>query len=240
MPFGSFYGYKVLGIFQTDEQASASSQSDVARAGDLIFEDFDNSGDITDADKQVIGNPNPKLVYGINGRISYKGFDAAFLFNGVAGVDLFNGVKAYEQYPYSDFSTTNKVFRNSFFESNKVTSQPRIGIVNDDGSFTLDPNGNYTTVNSYFIEDGSYLKLKNLEVGYTFSNNTLHKLKIKDLRFFVVGTNLFTITKYSGLDPELGSSASGSGYGGITTRGVDAVSQYPQTRIYSIGLDINF
>jgi TonB-dependent starch-binding outer membrane protein SusC len=110
-----------------------------------------------------------------------------------------------------------------------------------------DPNGNFNSVSSYFVENGSYLKLKNLQIGYTFSNNFLMKARVKSARLFLMGYNLFTITKYSGLDPELGSgysAAAASGFVGssvgVTTRGVDAVPQYPQTKIYSVGLDVNF
>jgi TonB-linked SusC/RagA family outer membrane protein len=239
LPFGSFYGYKVTGMFKTDAQAAASSQPS-AHAGDLIFQDYNHDGQINSNDKQVIGNPNPKLVYGINIHLNYKEFDVALLFNGVAGVQLFNGVKAYEQYPFSDGNTTSQIFNDSFFGSNGLTSQPRLGIKNANGSFTLDPNGNYTQANSYFVENGSYLKLKNLQIGYTFSDKVLQKLRIHSIRVFAMANNLFVITKYSGLDPELGSSASNLGYSGITTRGIDVVTQYPQTRIFSMGLDVKF
>lgn len=240
VPFGSFYGYKVTGIFKTDAEATASSQKGTAHAGDLIYDDRNHDGKIDNEDRQVIGNPNPKLIYGISARFTYKGFDANFLFNGVAGVDLFNAVKAYEMYPFADGNTTSKVFGSSFLGGNGLTSQPRLGVVNPNNTFTLDPNGNYNSVNSYFVENGSYLKLKNLQIGYTFSNALLQKAKIKTARVFIMGNNLFTITKYTGLDPELGSAASTQGYPAATTRGIDAVSQYPQTRIYSVGLDITF
>jgi TonB-dependent starch-binding outer membrane protein SusC len=195
----------------------------------------------------VIGNPNPKFVYGAAIRLNYKGFDASLLFNGVAGVDIFNGVKAYEMYPFADGNTTSKVFGASFLGDNGLTGQPRLGIKNADGSFTLDPNKNYTSVNSYFVENGSYLKLKNLQVGYTFNAALLQKAGVKTVRVFVMANNLFTITNYSGLDPELGSAFSaaamsgfvGNGVG-VTTRGLDAVSQYPQVKLYSAGIDINF
>jgi TonB-linked SusC/RagA family outer membrane protein len=245
LPFGSFYGYKVLGIFKTDEEAAHQKvNGKQAHAGDLIYEDLDKSGGTINADdRQVIGNPNPKLVYGVNVRLNWKGIDVAMLFNGVAGVDIFNGVKAYEMFPFSDGSTTDKIFNSSYFGNDKLTSQPRV--IAPDKS--LDPNNNYNSVNSYFIENGSYLKLKNLQIGYTFSNNLLNKVSIQSARLFVMANNLFTITKYSGLDPEIGSSysiQSASGFVGttvgVTTRGVDAVAQYPQTRIYSVGLDINF
>jgi TonB-dependent starch-binding outer membrane protein SusC len=245
-PFGSFYGYKVTGMFQTDAQATASAQPN-AHAGDLIFaHDGKNGTTLSPSDRQVIGNPNPKLVYGVNIRLNYKNFDLAALFNGVAGVQLFNGVKAYEQYPYADGNTTGKVFGDSFFGSNGLTSQPRLGVAGT-GGFTLDPNGNYTTVNSYFVESGAYVKLKNLQIGYTFTNPTFSKVGIRGARLFVMANNLFTITKYTGLDPEVGSAysaAAQSGFVGtavgVTTRGIDAVPQYPQTRVYSAGLDVNF
>lgn len=248
LPFGQFYGYKVLGIFQTDAQAAASAQPK-AHAGDLIYaHNPKNGAAVNSQDEQVIGNPNPKLVYGINIRLSYGGWDLAALFNGVAGVQLFNGVKVYAQHPFeSDANVTTAALHDSYFGSNGLTSQPRMGVTNPNGSYTDDPNGNYTNPSSYFIENGSYLKLKNLQIGYSFSSAAMERLKIRGARIFVMGNNLFTITKYSGLDPEVGSAysqAAVSGYVGgavgVTTRGLDAVSQYPQTRIYSAGIDVNF
>jgi TonB-linked SusC/RagA family outer membrane protein len=240
LPFGSFFGYKSLGIFATDAEAAVQKvNGNIARAGDLHFEDLDGNGLINDLDRQVIGNPNPKFVYGFNLRFNIKGFDANFLFNGVAGVDLFNGVKAYEMRPFQDGNASPKVFGASFLGTNGLTDQPRLGVPVT-GGFTMDPNSNYSTVNSYFVEKGDYLKLKNLQIGYTFSGIGIQKLKIKSARIFVMGNNLFTITKYTGLDPELGASFSPSGYSGVTARGIDVVSQYPQTRIYSFGVDINF
>jgi hypothetical protein len=247
LPFGSFYGYKVTGMFKTDAEAAASAQPN-AHAGDLIFaHDPKNGKTLSNADQQVIGNPNPKLVYGINIRLNYKGFDAALLFNGVAGVQLFNGVKAYEQFPFqSDANVSTAALHDSYFGSNGLTSQPRMGVSNGTG-FVFDPNGNYTSPNSYFVESGSYIKLKNLQIGYSLSNNFLERVKIRSARIFVMANNLFTITKYSGVDPEVGSAfsrAAQSGYVGtsvgVTTRGLDAVPQYPQTRIYSAGIDLNF
>ncbi len=249
LPFGSFYGYKVLGQFKTDAQAASQTVNGVAaHAGDLIFaHDAKNGKDISPSDRQVIGNPNPKLVYGLNLHLNYGGFDLSALFNGVAGVQLFNGVKAYEQYPFQDGNTTTKVFGDSYLGSNGLTSQPRLGVVGTSGGFTLDPNGNYTTVNSYFVESGAYFKLKNLQVGYTFMEKWMEPAKIKSARVFVMANNVFTITHYSGLDPEVGSGYSlaaqsgvvGSSVG-VTTRGLDAVPQYPQVRIFSAGLDVNF
>lgn len=129
LPFGSFYGYKALGIFKTDAEAAGQTfNGNPAHAGDLIFQDLNKDGKIDANDRQVIGNPNPKMVYGVNIHLNYQGFNLAMLFNGVAGVQLFNGVKAYEQYLFADGNTTSKVFNDSYLGSNHLTSQPRLGI----------------------------------------------------------------------------------------------------------------
>lgn len=241
LPFGSFYGYKVLGIFQTDAQASHQTvNGNVAQAGDLQFQDLDGNGIINQNDKQVIGNPNPKLVYGITVHLNYQQFDLGLLFNGVQGVQLFDGVEAYEESLFADGNTTTKVFNDSFLGSNGLTSQPRLIGTTASGAQALDPNTNYSSVNSYFVQNGSYLKLKNVQLGYTFNGLFLQHIGVKKARLFVMANNVFTITKYKGLDPELGSAYTPSGYGNVTTQGIDAVTNYPQTKIYSAGLDVTF
>jgi len=240
LPFGTFYGYKVLGIFK--DQADAQKQivnGHKADVGDLEYQDLNGDGKIDQNDRQAIGNPNPKFVYGFNIRLNYAGFDLAALFNGVAGVQLFNGVKAYEQSLFQDGNTTSQVFNDSFLGSNGLTSQPRLLSPVTGGGNALDQNQNYSSVNSYFVESGAYLKLKNLQLGYTFSNNTLKQVSIKSLRVFVMANNVFTITKYKGLDPELGSAFTTGGTVSPTTQGIDAVTNYPQARIFSAGVDVS-
>jgi len=106
--------------------------------------------------------------------------------------------------------------------------------------FILDPNQNYSSVNSYFVESGAYLKLKNLQLGYTFKGSILDRLDVKSLRIFVMANNVLTITGYKGLDPELGSAFTANGAVDPRTQGIDAVSNYPQARIYSAGVDVSF
>jgi hypothetical protein len=106
-------------------------------------------------------------------------------------------------------------------------------------SFTPDANGNYRNVSSYFVENGSYVKVKNLQVGYSFSNSILQRASIKTARVFVMGNNLFTVTKYTGIDPEIGSQDITTN-GGTTSRGIDGPYKYPSTRIYSLGIDLTF
>jgi TonB-dependent starch-binding outer membrane protein SusC len=242
LPFGQFYGYKSLGIYKTDADAAKGPQQPgkVAHAGDLIYQDVNKDGIINDLDRTVIGNPYPKFTFGLNINLNYQHFDLSMLFTGALGVDLFNGVAPYSESIWSDGNTTSKVFNASFLGTNGLTSQPRIGVLNSAGtSYAPDPNGNYTNVSSYFVENGDYAKLKNLQVGYTFSTKLLDRAGVKYARLFVMGTNLFTITKYSGIDPELGSQDLTTN-GGTTSRGIDGPYKYPSVKIYTIGLDLSF
>jgi TonB-linked SusC/RagA family outer membrane protein len=257
-PFGMFYGYRTEGIYQNQEQIDAHPQQAGYKAnlGDLIYADTNADGVINDKDKTIIGNPNPKLVYGLNVNLGWKGFDLALLFNGVAGVDLYNGVRPYAQFPFSDGNTTSQVFGASFLGDNQLTGQPRIGVLTPGvggapATFATDPNHNYSNVSSYFVENGSYLKLKNAQLGYNLAHSLLKTTTfVKGARVFVMANNLFTITKYSGIDPEIGGGTTGNfsnlggnpsaPYSGVTTRGIDAPLQYPHVRIYSVGVDLTF
>jgi len=238
LPFGQFFGYRALGIYQTDDEAAAGPQfaGKKARAGDLIFEDANQDGRLNSDDRVFIGNPNPLLVYGFNLNLNWKGFDLQALFNGVAGVDVFNGVSPYTSYLFGDGNTTRDVFGASFLGDNGLTGQPRLGYLDADANgnvrFQNDPNGNYTLVNSYFVEKGGYLKLKNLQLGYNLPAKWLAFLHLRESRIFLMGNNLLAFTKYSGVDPEIG--------GGVTNRGIDRPIRYPQTRTFSLGLNLGF
>jgi TonB-linked SusC/RagA family outer membrane protein len=242
LPFGQFYGYRSEGIYSSEDQIDKHAQQPGKRAhvGDLMFKDINGDGIINDQDRTVIGNPYPKFSFGLNTNFAWKGFDLALLFNGVTGVDLFNGVAPYSESIWSDGNTTTKIFKASFLGSNGLTDQPRIGVLSPDGlSYTPDPNGNYTLANSYFVEDGSYVKLKNVQLGYNFSNKVLDRAHIKNARVYLMGNNLLTLTRYSGIDPELGSQDL-SINGGTTSRGIDSPYKYPSVKIYSFGLNLTF
>ena len=241
LAFGQFYGYKVVGIYKTDAEAAKGVQqpNKTSLAGDLIFKDINGDGKITDLDRTVIGNPYPALTYGSAINLNYKGFDVSMLFNGVAGVDIYNAVTPYASSIYDGGNVTAKVFKTSFLGSNGLTATPRIGVTDAAGGYTVDPNHNYSYANSFFVENGSYLKLKNLQVGYNFANRLLNKAKITNARLYLMANNVFTITKYSGIDPELGSIDLNTNKG-TTSRGIDGVNRYPNTRIYSMGIDLTF
>jgi TonB-dependent starch-binding outer membrane protein SusC len=231
--FGEFYGYIADGIFATDEEAKAYAQFDgvQSKAGDLRFRDVDSNGILDLKDQQFMGNPNPKVSYGINLRASWKGIDVSVLFNGLAGVDIFNGVAPYKSYFLGDGNTGNQIFKTSFFNGNWLTDEPAVGHF-ENGNFLNDPNGNYTRVSSFWVEKGDYLKLKNIQLGYSLPAKWTKTAKLTSLRFYVMANNVFALTNYKGLDPEIS--------GNVTNRGIDAPSQYPRNRLYTLGIDINF
>jgi len=241
-PMGQFYGYKVDGIFKTDADAAASAQPN-AKAGDLIYRDingFDANGNLTgkpdgkidDADKTYIGNPWPKCYYGINISVAFKGFDLKAFFQGQAGVDLFNATKGIRDNFYADWNTTSEIFNTSNFGNNVITNLPSVYQTSSTGEILPDPNGNYKNVSSFFVENGSYLKLKDLQLGYTLPANVSKRIGLSLVRIYLEASNLFTITKYTGLDPELG--------GGVTGRGIETDGMYPTTRFISLGLNLSF
>lgn len=239
---GQFYGYIADGIFKTDAEAAQSAQPD-AKSGDLKYRDFngkDSSGKLTgkpdgkidDADKTYLGNPWPKCYYGINIELAYKGFDMKAYFQGQAGVDLFNATKGIRQSFYADWNTTSDIFNTSKFGNSNITNLPSVYQTSNTGEILRDPNGNYKNVSSFFVENGAYLKLKNFQLGYTLSETASRKIGLKSTRIFIEGSNLFTITKYTGLDPELG--------GGVKGRGIETDGVYPQTRLISLGVNLKF
>jgi TonB-linked SusC/RagA family outer membrane protein len=239
-PLSQFYGYIAEGIFQTQTEvdelnakvAPLCYQSERTRVGDLRFADIDGNGYIDQNDKTWIGNPWPKMQFGFNIDLTYDCFDFSAVFSGSYGMDIFNGIKPVKQYFLSDWNTSSDIFRSSFFENNGVTDIPRMGYTDKFGQFVLDGNNNFTTVSSYFVEDGSFLKLKNLSFGVTLPRHLGEKVGMSKARLFVVASNVFTLSKYTGYDPELS--------GGVTQRGIETPDRYLPTRMWSVGLDITF
>ncbi|CAG5003186.1 TonB-dependent receptor P3 [Dyadobacter sp. CECT 9275] len=247
-PMSQFFGYQVDGLFQSDaevaslnekaqQQAGSTSvffQNSGTAAGDLKFRDTNGDGRITTADKVFIGNPWPKLTYGLTLNLGWKGLELTALFQGIKNVDVYNGNKYYTEYLYGDYNTTKDIFNASFFNGNGLTSSPRVGVMNASGTFARDPNSNYGRISDYFVEDGSFLKLRNIQIGYTIPNKITSALKISDLKVYVQGQNLLTFTKYSGLDPEV------LGRNGTTARGIDTIFSYPRNMLLSMGLNLSF
>ena len=227
-PMGQMYGYVVDGIIQDQAEIDALNaqspdglyQQAGTAPGDLKYKDLNGDGKVTNEDKTYIGNPWPDLMYGLNINLSWKGFDLSMGWLGNAGVDVFNSAKLYERSFYGDYNTTYKVYE-AWSPTNRATSHPRVT--------KEDPNGNFKNVSSYFVEDGSFFKLKNLHFGYNLPKSILSHLKIEGLKFYINCDNLFIITKFQG-DPELG--------GGYLERNMYSVKRAPSTRTIMGGLSL--
>ena len=242
-PLGQFYGYNVLGIYQNNASATEkrptikAKDNYVPRAGDLIYQDLNNDGVIEDADRTFIGNPWPKLTYGINLTAAYKGFDLRIFFSGVQGNQIYNAFESFEYMFFSDYTATNKIFDVSGFAGNGVTSVPRIGKIDD-----LDNNGNWSAISSYHVQDGSYLRLKNIQFGYTLPSSILNSLKISSARVFLMADNLLTLTGYKGVNPEIGYKRDANENNrAFLELGIDAANRrYPMSKLVSFGVNLQF
>ncbi len=213
-PVGSFYGYKIIGYFNDAEDVSKSPVQDAAAPGRFKYLDANGDGHITDSDRVFIGNPNPKFTLGVNIGINYKSFDFSTFFYGVFGNDVVN-----------EFAPSGKTSLYDSWSPQNMT--PKAPIVENDNNFS-----NWATVNSYQIEKGSFLKNKSTILGYTLPKKSLDKIGVNRFRIYVQVANLFTITKYTGLDPEIPGFSKAFGLDGGT---------YPNNQIqYLMGLDLNF
>lgn len=225
---GYFYGYQVAGIFQSQEEisqynvgAAQSSgnpdqkyQANVG-PGDLIYRDLDGNGYIDDKDRTEIGSPIPKFIGGLGFTLDWKGIDLSLDFQGNFGNKIFNA-KQLERYSGSD--NWDHTFLGRWREDHRNTDIPRMTF-----------EGNNYLVSSHYVENGSYVKLQNLELGYTFPAHINEKLHLTRLRVFFSGNNLFYITKYHGFTPEI--------TGGALEAGIDRTI-YPVTSSCRFGLNI--
>ncbi|MGI4822780.1 MAG: SusC/RagA family TonB-linked outer membrane protein [Janthinobacterium lividum] len=225
-PLGSFYGYKVQGIVQSDgEGASLPKQNSLApKAGDIRFQDLNGDGVITDADRTIIGNPNPKAFAGVTNNFSYKGVELSIFFQGSFGNDIYNQNRSITEGQTTALNQTTAVL-NHWTPTNTNTNIPR--------PVFGDPNGN-NRVSDRFVEDGSYVRLKNLTLAYNVPVSISKHAAIKNLRVYATGQNLITWTHYSGYDPEVAADPFSN-----TSIGRD-YGVYPQTRTYTVGLNATF
>ena len=217
VPFNALYGYKVIGVFQnTAEVASAPRQFASTRTapGDLQYADLNNDGVINESDRTVIGNPFPKSVYNFNGSLDYKGADFAFTFEGVGRLQRVlndNGQRVME-----DSRNNVLSYLIDRWTPGKTSSKyPRAG------------GQNNAVVSTFFVEDVSYTRLRNIELGYTLPVKLSSKYGISKLRFYVSGQNLLTFTKFENFDPE-------------RQRGGGTDQNAPLYKVYTIGLNVKF
>ncbi|WP_075591295.1 SusC/RagA family TonB-linked outer membrane protein [Labilibacter marinus] len=219
--FPYFYGYKTNGIFQTQADADAynTMYGQSAVAGDVRFVDSNNDGELDDSDRTKIGKGMPDWTYGFTLAADYKNLDFSAFFQGSIGNDIFDLSQR------GDISTMNKPSWSLGRWTGPGTSNelPRVTAKN--------PNANWRSSDIY-IKDGSYLRLKNIQLGYTLPNSILSQKIIQRMRLYVAAENLLTFTKYDGFEPEIAS-------GGYTTIGVDK-GIYPQSKTISFGANITF
>jgi TonB-linked SusC/RagA family outer membrane protein len=211
-PISSYFGYQFDGIYQNAAEVSSHlfTAANGTQPGDIKFKDLNNDGQINADDRTFIGSSIPKVTYGFNFNADYKNFDFSFLLQGVAGVDRYNDSKQILNYDSRPFNSTTDVL-NSWTGEGTSNTTPRV---------TFNDNGG-SRVSSVFVEDASYLRLKNIEIGYTFLKSIPG---VSSLRLYVSGQNLFTITDYIGLDPESTS---------LIDRGT-----YPQSTAFIFGVKV--
>lgn len=236
-PVGSFYGYQYLGVYASDADVPRSDNPDPAfkdfyekgvRGGDAIY--LDVNGDhyySRDFDRVMIGNALPKHTGGITNTFSYKGFDLSLFMNWSYGNDVYNMTKAVLEAMSDDFNQSTIVL-NRWKKQGDVTNIPRAFY----GSNSVSGAAN-TDASSRYIEDGSFLRVKNLTLGYSLPSTFVSKAKITSARIYFDAQNLYTFTNYSGMDPE------NQNMGGGMTLGVDYLTQ-PQPRVFSVGVNIGF
>ncbi len=229
LPISTFFGYNVLGIFQTKEEADAwAPYGDYNRQGKFKIEDVNGDNKITDADRTTIGSPHPDFTYGLNINLGYKAFDLTLFGSGSQGNKIFN----YTRY-FSDFNTfqgnrSHRALYDAWSPTNPGGNVP-IPDANDQVS---------SRPSSYFIEDGSYFRLKNVQLGYTLPSKLLTRLGLGNAQVYVQGQNLLTFTKYEGLNPEISIS---NNFNGDKNRNLGFDGGYlPVSRTLLFGLSLGF
>jgi len=227
-PIQYFYGFVVDGIFQNAQEVSNWAFQNAATApGDLKFRDLNKDGKIDASDRTYLGSYLPKISYGFNASLNYKGFDFAAFFQGVQGNKIYNDTRVITEGMIRFFNAGKQVL-NAWTPTNTNTDIPR--------AISGDPNGNART-STRFLENGSYLRLKNIALGYNFSSAKLSawtKGTVSSFRIYVSGQNLLTFTNYSGYDPEVGNRT-----GGSLTNSIDWAI-YPQPKSVQVGIQANF
>ncbi|MFY9152416.1 MAG: TonB-dependent receptor [Prolixibacteraceae bacterium] len=227
-PINFFYGFKTDGIFQSQEevdshavQVPGNDPYNRTSAGDIRFVDLNNDGVINDKDRTYLGNPNPTFIFSLNNSFSFQGFDLSIFLQGIAGNEICNANRFWsEAMAVAQNQTTETL--NRWTGPGTSNTMPR-AVFND-------PNKN-TRPSDRYIEDGSYLRIKNLTLGYTIPKLLMKKAHISSARIYVSAQNLYTFTKYKGFDPEVNASDLNS------VNGIDN-SVYPVTRTFTVGVNL--
>ena len=231
-PIGYFYGMSASGVWQSQDEIDAARAAgkpvlDGALPGDMIWDDWNGDGKITyaegaDCDRHEIGNPNPDIMLGINLGLNYKGFDFAVNGAGAFGQQIMKSYRSFSDAPYQNYDTS---ILNRWIGQGTSSDQPHI---------TSTGSENTNWVSTRYMEDADYFKIKTVTLGYDFKN-IWKSCPFQQLRLYVQAQNLYTFTKYTGLDPEVGNNAGGNGW----ASGID-LGLYPPSRTYLVGASIKF
>lgn len=221
----SFYGFKVLGLFQSKAEVDAAPAQDGKGVGRFRYEDINSDGKIDANDRTYLGSPIPKFTGGVNFTLTYKGFDlSAYVYTSI-GNKIFNVSKWFTDfYPSFSGAAISERVKESWTPQNTGATIP---IFETASNFSTN-----TQASSFYVENGSYLRLQNVSLGYNLPKSMLDKLKLSRVHLFASTNNLFTITKYEGLDPQVGGNAD-------TNFGID-VGNYPLTKSFTVGLNLGF
>jgi TonB-linked SusC/RagA family outer membrane protein len=228
--FGAFYGYVADGIIQTADELAALNaksptrfyQSSGTAPGDIKFKDLNGDGVVNDADRTFIGNPSPNFTYGLNNTFGFQGFDLNVFLQGSQGNDVYNLNRYYLEGGLAAASNAGEIALDRWTGPGTSNYVPR-AVFND-------PNQN-NRVSSHYVENGSYMRIKLLTLGYTLPAALLTTLHSQRIRIYVTAQNLLTVTKYKGFDPELGNQGNSLG----VDRGI-----YPQSRVFLAGVNLGF
>lgn len=224
-PIGSFFGYKQLGIFKDQADLNSYPHFADSKPGDVKYEDVNKNGVIDANDRTVIGNNQPKFIYGFTNNFSYKGFDLNIVFNGVEGGKILNLSRRFIENLEGGQNNLTTVL-----DRWRSPEQPGNGIVPRANSRTTGQNN---AISSRWVEDGSFLRIQNITLGYQIPQNILNKARIQNARVYVSAQNPVIWSKYTGYNPEV------SGYEGALTGGVD-YGAYPLAKTFIVGLNLSF
>jgi hypothetical protein len=250
-PISSFFGYTIDGIFQTDDEALAAPPNMLGnpavenKAGRFIFRDISGPNGVPDGiintqDLSIIGNPHPDFTYGINLNVTYKGIGLTVFGQGVAGNDIFNYVKYWTDFPTFAGNRSKRMLYESWRPGKTDAVLPQL---KSSDQVSILPS-------TYYLESGSYFRFKNIQISYSFPSALISKIGLSTLRLYVQGQNLFTITDYSGMDPEINLRSHVAGNDRVTGNanyvqsndrqiGVDG-GVYPVAKQYLVGLNVSF
>ena len=231
MPISYFYGYKIEGIFQTQEEVDNSAPwsavgNTTNQVGTWKFQDTDGNGIINSNDRTYLGSPHPDLEYSLTGRFYWKNFDMMIFMQGTIGNEICfssNHGQTGLALIGGDFNKSTAVL-DTWSETNRDAKLPKM---------TTNLAATTTQVTSFLIENGSYFRIKNLEIGYTLPRKASKKIGLNNLRVYLNSENLLTVTSYTGLDPEVRNTDD-------KNFGVDNISRMPLPRIFSAGVNITF